>query len=103
MIFKILIGWFAFVFILVYMVSLLKLYSVLKKEWKDVWLCCGAPSITDPNGQIKIFSLLVLGKGLSDDFRVKNRAAILTVRFSFFFGFLSFIFIFLMIFFGAYD
>ena len=103
MVFKILIGWLAFIFILVYMVSLLRLYSVLKKEWKDFWLFSGAPSITDPNGQIRIFSMLVLGKGLSDDFRLKHRVAILTLRYSFFLGFLFFLLIFLMIFFGAYD
>ncbi|MCH2558281.1 MAG: hypothetical protein MK005_13385 [Alcanivorax sp.] len=99
----ILIGWVAGVFLIVYMVSVVRLYSVLKKEWRWFWEEKGAPSITDPNGQIKIFSLLVLGRGLDDDFREKNRRSIALVRVSFFVASLSFLLICAMIFLGAYD
>lgn len=99
----ILIGWMAGVFLIVYMVSVVRLYSVLKKEWRWFWEEKGAPSITDPNGQIKIFSLLVLGRGLDDKFREKNRRSIALVRTSFFATFLLLLLISAMIFLGAYD
>lgn len=100
---EILIGWVAVAFLAVYMFSIVRLFGVLKREWWWFWEEKGAPSITDPNGQIKIFSLLVLGFGLDDGFREKNKLSIVLLRVSFVGASLLFLLIGTMIYLGAYN
>jgi hypothetical protein len=96
-------SWLFVISTIVYLLCLFSFTSSLKSKYAAYWREIGSPSNSDPNGQMKILSLVFRSKGLPDEIRPIYQRKILVIRLFAFIGLASFAGICLMISLGWFN
>jgi len=86
-----------------YLLVLTKVIAKIKREQTEYWSEIGAPSATDPNGQLVVFRRIIFGIGLPELIGLTYKRELMAVRILLSLGVILFITIIAMIYGGAFD